>query len=219
MTEQEENNEAAGASQENFVDEEPSIRYERLQQISQRSLTESVKYLTTERLESCYPSIAKAPKGKQALQKARDQIANYWESSATKEFNAVFEERDVAEKMKQLDNLIDEAEQRKENKIDESPVYLDSLTPQRTVDSHLYPIKQQSVDKLEKELAELRAENEELLKQVNGDSESISNLAASIEEVFKDLDLSIQSTSLLPSRSELAKFTSSIASTQSLLEE
>ncbi|KAA8916435.1 hypothetical protein TRICI_001430 [Trichomonascus ciferrii] len=199
------------------MSEEGSIRYDRLQKISQRSLQESVKFLTLQRMESCYPGIANAPKGKQALQKAMDQISNYWTTAATKEFDAVFEERDVKTKMKQLDELIHEAEQRRERQEtegSEGPIYLDSLTPQKVVDAHLRTARQETVEALEKELADLRAENEELLKAINNDGEALSNLSTAIQELFGELGSSVQSTSSLPSRSELATFTSEVTPQQ-----
>lgn len=195
------------------MSEEGSIRYDRLQKISQRSLNESVKFLTLQRMESCYPGIANAPKGKQALQKAMDQISGYWTTAATKEFEAVFEERDVKNKMKQLDDLVNEAEKRRENQEkegSEGPIYLDSLTPQKVVDAHLRTARQETVESLEKELSSLRAENEELLKAINNDRDALSNLSTVIQELLEELDVSVKSTASLPTRSELAAFTSEI---------
>lgn len=194
--------------------ESDSIRYQRLKQISTRSLEESVKHLTTDRLESCYPTIAASAKGHEALRQARSQIANYWLTTAEKEFEAVFEERDIHQKMIELDELLYAAKARMEkgeederNKGNENePVFMDKLAPSQVVDAHLSKYQQQEVESLEGELEKVKNENKELLEKLKQDDEKIKQTVSDIDTTLGEVNSAVESANGLPSRVEIGQF-------------
>lgn len=63
-------------------DAKPSVRYNRLSQISKRALQETFKHFTYEKLASCYPNIASTPGGKHALEQALIQITRFFNDTA-----------------------------------------------------------------------------------------------------------------------------------------
>lgn len=195
-----------------------SIRYERLQQISARSLQESIKVLTLDQLISCYPTMATLPKGKEVMEQALKQIAEFWKVTALKEFDTIYEERDIKAKFEQLDELIADAKTRKQafesNQHSDpahGPVVLASLTPEIIVESHLKTQGNQRLSELEKRLNGLKFDNDKLLDELNTINCQIQTVAESILQSFDQIDLSVEAAQILPSRSELTDFLSEVA--------
>lgn len=91
-----------------------SIRYQRLQQISEMTVAQTLKLLSYDKLSSCYPQISSTPSGQYALQQALTRIGKFFETATLKEIQVIFEERDIARGLKELENVIEEAKQRKE---------------------------------------------------------------------------------------------------------
>lgn len=185
-----------------------SIRYTRLQEISARSLQESIKQLTLDRVSSCYPTIASTPKGRQALQQAINQIVAYWQSTATKEFTEIYKERDIQTKMNELDNIIAEAVARRDSddlQGTEKPVVLSKLTPSQVVDSHLRPVLQQQISELEQELSEKKEQNSELIKQILSSKEMLRQVEQDLNKIYDNLNKATAATATLPDRSTLSE--------------
>ncbi|CAN6637947.1 kinetochore-associated protein Nnf1p [Trichomonascus vanleenenianus] len=187
-----------------------SIRYDRLNQISARSLEESVKFLTYERLATCYPTVASTTKGRQVLEQARNQIAEHWKVTALKEFDAIYDERKIKEKMVELDTLISQARERQASESPEpqdQPVNLEQLTPDHIVNAHLGLIKEQQIAELEKELASLREENRQLLDNAMTNNDKLQEISSSLQST---LDLQTE-TKDLPSREAISQLVDKVS--------
>lgn len=87
------------------------IRFQRLNQVCEKALEESLKALSDENLEMCYPTLSSTKEGKHEIQTVKDQLHESWSQNARKEFDAVFKERDIEVKLNELDDLILEAQE------------------------------------------------------------------------------------------------------------
>lgn len=190
-----------------------SIRYNRLTQISKRALQESFKHFTYETLASCYPHIASTPSGKHALEQALIQITKFFNDTASGQFEAIYAERNVLQLMAELDSLIEEARQRQAAhnasnnasiSAENAPVNLDRLSPEAIIQAHLLPLQKAEEERLEKELAELKKDNQAMLAQlVNGNHRALA-LLDSLSSAVTDLQSTNKSTAQIPPRSEIS---------------
>jgi kinetochore protein NNF1 len=199
------------------------IRYQRLQQIGARSLQESIKALTLDRLLSCYPTTASLPKGSDVMEQALKQIAEFWRTTALKEFDTIYEERDIKAKFDELDKLIADARRRKEDykervqtqsPIDpvDQPVFFGSLTPSTIIQANQTPQARHRLAELQSQLDLVKSENDRLLNQLTSLNRQIELTAASILDSLQQIDSSVEASRILPTRSELTEFLSVIAS-------
>lgn len=80
-----------------------------------KALEESQKVLTDENVYSCYPNLVCTPNGKDLVDKVKQQLIDSWRDNTVKEFRSIFEERDIENKLNELDDLIAKAQERKNN--------------------------------------------------------------------------------------------------------
>ncbi|KAK9458302.1 Nnf1-domain-containing protein [Dipodascopsis uninucleata] len=179
-----------------------SIRNKRLREVFQRSLQESTRALTFEKLAQCYPYVAEH--GADGLREAMNQAMRFWESSSTREFEAILEERDVTAKLAALDQLIEEARERKK-KGKEKQLFIESLTPEEILQSHLLPINLTEAERLEKRIEETQSMNKKMLKEITEQENEINELFSKINRSLSDLSSASKETEVLPEQEELQK--------------
>lgn len=153
------------------------IRFSGLKSVAEKALDESIKTLGFEKLRQCYPELSKYKSGKQAIDIARAQIINFWKNTTVREFQQIFKEYDLENKLNQLDDLIEEAKQRKRkarqrgNKIggdiNSRPLYIDKLKPNEIILSKLLEPKQKYLEELNSDLSSLKVKNDELFSELN----------------------------------------------------
>lgn len=196
------------------MDNKTSVRYHRLQDIANRSLKESTRNLTLLQLKECYPSIAATAKGQQTLEKALTQFSEVWHRTAEREFKAIFEERDIEQKLVGLEEIIEKSQRRKESfssatdSHENGPVHLDKLTPKQIAEANVKSLKLARLRALKQELADLRAENSGLesdLKSRDGDSSSLDDdLSSSVDR----LEQTANNGDQIPTRSDISQLAS-----------
>ncbi|KAK7204898.1 Nnf1-domain-containing protein [Myxozyma melibiosi] len=201
-----------------------SLRHQRLIEIFQRSLQASTKALTFEKLAQCYPYVAEH--GQAGLREALNQAMKFWDSSSTREFYAILEERDVATKLAELEQLITEARDRKQraeqassaqddaaaaNGVSEDvemagcekQVYIESLTPEDIVKSHLIPVNLKEAEALEGRIQEVQSANRKILQKIESQEKEIDDLFGRITKSLDDLQKAASETDGLPDQAEL----------------
>ncbi|KAK9480950.1 Nnf1-domain-containing protein [Lipomyces japonicus] len=183
-----------------------SIRNQRLREIFNRSLQSSTKALTFEKLAQCYPYVAEH--GSNGLREAMNQAMRFWEASSIREFEAILQERNVAEKLAELDVLIEESRLRKikneEGNIkgSEKQLYVESLTPEEIANAHLTPIKLKEAERLEVMIQQAQANNKKLLQEVTSQEEEIDELFGNIKKSIFELSQAAKETDVLPDQQE-----------------
>ncbi|KAK9247925.1 Nnf1-domain-containing protein [Lipomyces tetrasporus] len=184
-----------------------SIRNQRLLEIFERSLYASTKTLTFSKLSQCYPYVAEH--GAAGLREAMNQAMRFWETSSTREFYAILEERNVARKLTELDALIEEARERKtksekgEIEGSERQVFVENLTPEDLVRAHLTPINLAEAERLEKRIQEAQASNKKLLHEVTAQEREIDDLFCSIKKSLDDLASASTESEALPAKRDM----------------
>lgn len=181
---------------------QPSARYRRLVTSSSTALAHAVKSLTYKRVAACYPSIAKTQAGQDALREALKQICKAWQDSVQTEFDAIFEERHLHEKLAQLDQLVKEAKLRM-NSNTELPIHVDRLTPDQIIKSHLRETKLARIKKL-KQLAEtVKKENDVYRQKIKDNTEQVHASLDKLHKVTSDISKATTASHEMPERAEL----------------
>ncbi|KAK6463130.1 Nnf1-domain-containing protein [Scheffersomyces coipomensis] len=173
------------------------IRFERLELVTRKALEHSIKKsLSLDQIKTCYPTIASTDEGVKALEIARSQMINFWRTSSLKEFDLIFKEKDIENKLNELDEIISIAQQRKRDGV-EAPTKIENYTPKEIIESTLLSngsttmvenlsmiYKQLCLDNREfyEELKQLGSESEDLKQEIN---DSISTLEKEIETINK----------------------------------
>ncbi|KAH3667013.1 hypothetical protein WICMUC_005360 [Wickerhamomyces mucosus] len=161
------------------------IRYDRLRQVCFKALEESQKVITDESLKQCYPSLITGEESSRLLETIKINLYNSWKLGTEKEFESIFEERDIKSKLDELDKLIFEARQ-------DSPVanqvQPDQLTPNNIIASHLIPLKENNLKALNHQLELVRNENLNLLKELDDLSTLAKDLKNEINGNFEALN-------------------------------
>ncbi|KAK9449461.1 Nnf1-domain-containing protein [Limtongia smithiae] len=206
--------------------EHRSIRNDRLTDVFNRSLQSSTKALTFDKLAQCYPYVAEH--GRLGLREAMNQAMRFWETSATREYNAILRERNVRQKLDELDVLIDEARARKRRHAEEmakddnpSPddhasdhandtaagaekqVFIETLSPEDIVRAHLTPLNLAEAEKLERRIQESQAANKELLNELTAQEVEIEALFCGISKALNELESAKAETAALPTQMQM----------------
>ncbi|KAG5357745.1 hypothetical protein CJU89_4213 [Yarrowia sp. B02] len=180
----------------------PSARYRRLVTSSSTALAHAVKSLTYKRVAACYPSIAKTQAGQDALREALKQICKAWQESVQTEFDAIFDERHLPEKLAQLDQLVKEAKLRMNSNTD-LPIHVDKLTPDQIIKSHLRETKLARIKKLKQLAATVKKENDEYKKQIKDNDEQVHASLDKLHKVTSDISKATAAGQEMPERAEL----------------
>ncbi|VVT48492.1 uncharacterized protein SAPINGB_P001806 [Magnusiomyces paraingens] len=215
-----------------------SIRYSRLVQITELSVTETIKRLNYKELATCYPTIASTTSGEYALQQALTQIQNFFENAALREFETIYEERNIAYLFHELEILIKEAYERKDKSEKllkeaqekgikdppkltgpDAPLFLQSLAPETIVSAHIVPYQQSKIAELKEQLSNLRRSNQQALNTLNSSNDKAQTILSNIQDMAKDLATKTKpiSAAKLPSNKEIAKAVNSLPFDNDLL--
>ncbi|RDW24385.1 Nnf1-domain-containing protein [Yarrowia lipolytica] len=179
-----------------------SARYRRLVTSSSTALAHAVKSLTYKRVAACYPSIAKTPAGQEALREALKQICKAWTDSVQTEFDAIFDERHLPEKLAQLDQLVKDARLRMNSNTD-LPIHVDRLTPDQIIKSHLRETKLARIKKLKQLAQTVKKENDEYRQKIKENNDQVHTSLDKLHKVTSDISKATAATQEMPERAEL----------------
>lgn len=169
------------------------IRYERLRLVCKKALEQSIKKsLAIEQIKTCYPNIASTEEGQKSLEIARSQIIKFWHNNSTKEFDLIFEERNIETKLNELDEIIQKAERRK-LEGSEPPIEIDRLSPSDLIESSLLGTKKASIDNLTMIYNQLRLDNMELYEKLRALSEESETIKSDLNNLINLLSDDLQS--------------------------
>lgn len=169
------------------------IRYERLKLVCQKALEQSIKKsLSMEQIKKCYPTISLSKEGERSLEIARSQIVKFWHTNSMKEFDLIFKERDIENKLNELDEIVQKAQERK-TKGDEAPIEADKLSPTELIEGTIYHDKKKTLVTLEMIYKQLRSENEDLYKELEELGQRSSKIRTDVEGSISRLKNSVKS--------------------------
>lgn len=160
------------------------IRYKRLQLVCKKALEESIKKsLSLEQIKKCYPIIASSEEGVKSLEIARSQIINFWFNNSMKEFDLIFQERDIENGLDGLDEVIEKAKRRSLDKNDK-PVEINKLTPEEIIQANIRLNRNSSTESLRLIHNQLRSENLQFFNQLNGLFEESQAIKTNLNELL-----------------------------------
>lgn len=163
------------------------IRYERLKLVSKKALELSIKKsLSIEQIRSCYPTIASTEEGEKALEIARSQIVKFWHKTSMEEFDLIFKERDIENKLDELDQIIYDAKKRKETG-EELPVAFDTLTPDQVMEASLVETKKSTLERLQMIYSLLCTDNVHTYEDLRKDTEESQDISNELQGLLKSL--------------------------------
>lgn len=152
------------------------IRFERLNQVMKKAVEQTIKkLLMPEQLDKCFPTISKMEGGPEALETARKQIQKYFHSTCIKQFEHIFNNRDLERKLDELDEIIQSAQHRRDLGT-EAPLQVDRLSAAELIGASVGPSKEDAVKKLQLIYDQLVLDNQllyEELKELANEGESV----------------------------------------------
>lgn len=168
------------------------VRYDRLCKVVKTALERTITaLLNAEQVQKCYPTISAMEGGPEALDTARKQIQRYFHSTCTKQFEHIFEERDMKRKLDELDEIIQSA-QRRRTLGTEPPVQVDQLSAGEVFAANVALARQDTVKKLTMIYEQLVVDNKQMYEELRGiasESEQLrTDLVALVEALSSGID-------------------------------
>ena len=153
--------------------EYPKIRYQRLLQVFNRALFQSIStFQDWNKISSCFPHYAETELGKIHLESCRKQVSALWSELCEREFQEIVKDRDIRSKLDELDGLIAQAKQRLADKKDPKlkppsetrvvTVPISDLSVEQIVDCNLHNQRKLAMQALDERTKVVDAMNKKL---------------------------------------------------------
>lgn len=168
------------------------VRFERLRLVARRALEELIKKsLSIEQVNTCFPTLVSSEDGVTSLESALSQMSGFWHSNSLDEFDLIYKEKDMESKLNELDNIIQQSQDRKDSGAE--PSNIDQLSPLEIVDSTIITKSKDVLDNLQMIYDQLCTENLDLYKEFSemvNDAKDIDNsIQANIEQLKSEADV------------------------------
>lgn len=146
---------------------EKPVRFEAFHSALSYALQKTLSKLTLKLFVSCFPTTDHA-----SLDYVRKEIIKLWQSKAESEFQKIFEERNLKQKLDELDSIVNRAEQRKRDPNSEA-VNVTTLSPHELIAARSMSERKSLLQKLEAQLESLKNSNDKLQKEVDSNKQSL----------------------------------------------
>ncbi|KAH8668339.1 Nnf1-domain-containing protein [Xylariales sp. PMI_506] len=168
----------------------PGPRAARFQAVLNDGLSRTLGKITWDNFAACYPTIAaQAPGTLKAVQK---QMMDRLSALCRKEFESIIQSRNVVAKLNELEGLISEAEQRRDEAglVDEKdvPVPPHLLPAPDVLAAHLAPHLALQQSQLNARLQTTQAHNAKLFSEIQRQRAELESLVGLLEKLFADID-------------------------------
>lgn len=153
------------------------------------SLSHALGKISWDNFASCYPTVAaQAPGVLKAVQK---QMVDRLGALCKKEFDSVLQSRNVVAKLNELESLVSEAEQRRDEAgvvEAEAPIPPHMLPADQILAAHLAPHLAQQQSQLNAKLQTVQAHNAKLFDDIQKQRAEMLSLMGLLHKVFEDID-------------------------------
>ncbi|KAI2626696.1 Nnf1-domain-containing protein [Hypoxylon sp. NC1633] len=168
----------------------PGLRASRFQDVLASSLSHTLAKISWDNFAACYPTVAaQAPAVLRAVQK---QMVDRLGALCKKEFDSVLQSRNVVAKLNELEGLVSEAEQRRDEVgavgPGEAPVPPHMLPADQILAAHLAPHLAQQQSQLNAKLQTVQSHNAKLFDDIQKQRAEMQSLMALLQKVFEDID-------------------------------
>ncbi|CAI1522749.1 hypothetical protein SEUBUCD646_0J03040 [Saccharomyces eubayanus] len=166
------------------------IRYIRLKQVFNRALDQSISKLQSwDKVSSCFPQYVNTKQGAINVANCQRQLTEFWTELCQREFKEIIEERDVEQKLNELDELIAEAKDRYMggglNDGDERPA-IDELSSKELVECHVYSQRIHAVQEIDERLAKVNEMNDQLARELDDLEAQVDAEKQEINEMYDE---------------------------------
>ena len=146
------------------------IRYIRLKQVFNRALDQSISKLQSwDKVSSCFPQYVNSKQGAINVANCQRQLTEFWTELCQREFKESMEERNVEQKLNELDELILEAKERytdrDQDEVNKGPA-IDELSSKELVECHLYSQRMHAIHEIDERLAKVNEMNDQLAQEL-----------------------------------------------------
>ena len=159
----------------------------KLQEILQTSLRQTLRACSYEKLESCFPTLAK--NDPETLKHAREQVIDFLTKACQSEFEKIIAERDATKRLNELDQLINDARRRKEEGQSPNDSTTD-LSPSSLLRAHMVPVKRQELASLNNAINTLQRQNAEGLTTIDEQRQRIEQQSKTLRSALQTLESS-----------------------------
>ncbi|KAI5963916.1 hypothetical protein KGF57_001192 [Candida theae] len=169
----------------------PRVRFQRLQVLGRKAVEQVLKTsFAEEQVKQCYPNIMESEAGAAKLEIGMTRLQEYLHDSTVAEFNHIYDENNLSEKLDELDELIYSAQERKrsgESTAEGKQVAIDQLSAEDILSSMALSNKDDVLGKLNLVYDQLCRDNDELLGSLDEKAKENEVLAGKIFEIWEPI--------------------------------
>ncbi|OBA24399.1 Nnf1-domain-containing protein [Metschnikowia bicuspidata var. bicuspidata NRRL YB-4993] len=163
------------------------VRFDRLNQVVKKAVEHTIKkLLMPEQVYKCFPTISRSDTGPDALENARKQMQTYFHDTCVKQVKHIFTERDIEQKLNELDEIIQLAQQAREGNT-RKQIEVDRLAPEELINAGLAELKPDSEKKLALIYDQLVLDNQRLQQELREFAEESHELADGVVLLVAEL--------------------------------
>lgn len=173
---------------------ESGPRAARLNEVLGMSLANTIKVCSIGNFSQCFPTLGRD--ANVAMQAAHTQVTNFLKTSVEREFSLILEERDALRKLNDLDWIIENARNRKENgsSMDIPPV---NLNPREILHGHVYETRKEEENFVQLQLENTYRQNDLYLKELDEQQAEIDEMVGDLTRSLDTLRSSVKNVDSL----------------------
>ncbi|GBC05070.1 hypothetical protein RclHR1_06000004 [Rhizophagus clarus] len=172
-------------------DSSSTPRSKKVKQMLENCLGETLNNFSYEKVAQCYPTLAKEQP--ERLKQALSQVKDFLKTNTEEEFEAILEQRNILEKLNELDDIIAKAKKRQK---DRQPMV--NIDPKTIIRAKTLPIKFEEKKNLEREFLKINQENESLMSEIRIKKKQIDCLSQSIQGIITENDKVVDVATEIP---------------------
>lgn len=177
--------------QEGEPDAPKKVRFERLREVLRLAVNQTVKrVLTSEHFSQCFPRIASMEVGEATIDFARKQVAQYFTSTSMEQFEHIFHERNIENRLNELDEIIHSSQQRKDTRTGRQ-LLIDEIPPEEIINLAVTKLKLLAIENLQVIYDQLCNDNDDLYSQLKENTETCEDLKNEVISLVDSLQSGI----------------------------
>lgn len=170
---------------------EYQVRTERLRAVLKLAVDQTVKRLMEpEDFKKCFSKMVSIEGAEAAIELGRKQVAQYFTTISLEQFEHIFAERGIKERLDDLDDVIHSAQERKATNTG-GQILLDELSAESVITTAVTKLKHSAIEKLQVIYDQLCKENTDLYERLKEHTETCENLKNEVVSLVDSLQSGI----------------------------
>ncbi|CAO3696609.1 unnamed protein product [Umbelopsis ramanniana] len=133
----------------------------------------------------------------EALVMAHKQVCEYLEQSIREDFHSILAERQLVEKLNELDKLVEEAKRSNNAAELKRPGAGIVVEPEQALRARSVPLKQVELERLRKQHAELQGQNQGLMKTIVTQRDQLTGLCNNVSQSLGQFEQAVETASAM----------------------